>query len=49
MMGLLRERLVDRFLASKPEVDLEAAVDTVLERKLAPRQAIIDMVEGRKQ
>ncbi len=49
MMGLLRERLVDRFLSSRPEISLEAAIETVLERKLAPRQAILEMVEGRKQ
>jgi LAO/AO transport system kinase len=49
LMGLLRERLVDRFLASKPEVSLEAAVETVLERKMAPRQAIIEMIEGRRR
>jgi LAO/AO transport system kinase len=46
MSSLLREYLLEGFIDRQPEGSFEAAVDAVLERKLAPRQAVRKMVEG---
>jgi LAO/AO transport system kinase len=46
MQGLLREALVQRWQESRPDSQLEAAIERVLSRQAAPRQAVADLVEG---
>jgi len=46
MRGLLREYLTEEFLSSQPAGNFDAAVEAVLERKLAPRQAVRKLAEG---
>lgn len=45
--GLLRERLVERWHAAQPDGQFEAALERVLQRELAPRQAVEDLLARR--
>lgn len=49
MEALLREVLTARWQASQPDGSFEAAVEKVLARELAPRQAITALIEGRSR
>ncbi len=45
MEALLRESLMDRWLRSLPDGRFEAALEEVLARRIAPRQAVASLIE----
>jgi LAO/AO transport system kinase len=45
MDGLLRESLMEGFMEHQPEGSFESAVESVLNKKKAPRQAVRELVE----
>ncbi len=46
---LLRQQLLNGFLAQQPEGALDEALEWVLAKKKAPRQAVRELIEGRKR